>query len=228
MLRGRRASWCRSGWRRCAQGVELLRFLLVDDADFARRRGGRGQATRRGRPGRARRRGPRARGVGRVGARADRGRAAGRAGRRSRPQAAQCVRPGAGRRHRQRRSRRRCSSRWNCSAGNARWPGCTALLTCSHEHPGHPGRPRRGPGFLTTGAVYTEDLVDDRLAGALHVTFVRSPIAHATIASIDTSAAEAAPGVVAVLTAADLAELPAADPPFPMFPAADGPAAARR
>src|SRR5262249_30449791 len=44
---------------------------------------------------------------------------------------------------------------------------------------------------------------DERLAGALHLTLVRSPIAHATITSIDTSAAEQAPGVVAVLTAAD-------------------------
>src|SRR3954452_10206766 len=76
------------------------------------------------------------------------------------------------------------------------------------------------PGFLTTGAVYTEDVVDERLAGALHVTFVCSPIAHARISSIETSAAEAAPGVVAVLTAADRAELPAPKPPFPMFPEA--------
>ena len=35
--------------------------------------------------------------------------------------------------------------------------------------------------------------------------FVRSPHAHATIRSIDTSAAKAAPGVLAVLTAADVA-----------------------
>ena len=37
------------------------------------------------------------------------------------------------------------------------------------------------PLFLTSGAVYTDDLVDERLAGALHVTFVRSPVAHARI-----------------------------------------------
>jgi carbon-monoxide dehydrogenase large subunit len=76
------------------------------------------------------------------------------------------------------------------------------------------------PGFLTTGAVYTEDVVDDRLTGALHVTFVRSPIAHARISSIDISEAVGAPGVVAVYTAADLAHLPAPKPPFPMFPEA--------
>ena len=37
------------------------------------------------------------------------------------------------------------------------------------------------PRFLTTGGEYTEDLVDDRLAGAVHVFFVRSPVAHARI-----------------------------------------------
>jgi len=40
-----------------------------------------------------------------------------------------------------------------------------------------------------TGAVYTDDVVDERLAGAGHVFFVRSPIAHARIANVDTSAA---------------------------------------
>ena len=51
------------------------------------------------------------------------------------------------------------------------------------------------PEFLTTGAVYTEDLVDERLAGAVRVTFVRAPIAHAHILSIDTSAAAAGRGL---------------------------------
>ena len=61
------------------------------------------------------------------------------------------------------------------------------------------------PRFLTTGGVYTEDVVDDRLAGAYHLFFVRSPIAHAKITAIDASAALEAPGVVAVFTGADLA-----------------------
>ncbi len=60
------------------------------------------------------------------------------------------------------------------------------------------------PVFLTRGATYTDDLTDERLTGALHLTLVRSPIAHATITSIDTSEALAAPGVVAVVTGADL------------------------
>ncbi|MEZ5100849.1 MAG: hypothetical protein R3C15_13830 [Thermoleophilia bacterium] len=40
--------------------------------------------------------------------------------------------------------------------------------------------------------------------GLLHLVVVRSPFAHARIRSIDTAAATAAPGVVAVLTGADL------------------------
>jgi carbon-monoxide dehydrogenase large subunit len=64
------------------------------------------------------------------------------------------------------------------------------------------------PLFLTSGATYTEDLVDDRLAGAVHAVFVRSPLAHAEVGAVDTSAALAEPGVIAVLTNADLA-LPA-------------------
>jgi carbon-monoxide dehydrogenase large subunit len=61
------------------------------------------------------------------------------------------------------------------------------------------------PGFLSTGAVYTEDVQDERLAGACYVHFVRSTVAHAKINGIDTSAAKDAEGVVAVYTAADLA-----------------------
>jgi len=61
------------------------------------------------------------------------------------------------------------------------------------------------PGFLSTGAVYTEDVQDERLAGACYVHFVRSTVAHAKIEGIDTSAAKDADGVVAVYTAADLA-----------------------
>ena len=75
------------------------------------------------------------------------------------------------------------------------------------------------PQFLTTGAVYTEDLVDERLTGALHATFVRSPIAAAKILSIDASAALEAPGVVAVITGDDINDVPVAAPPMPMFPA---------
>src|SRR3954451_4529392 len=72
------------------------------------------------------------------------------------------------------------------------------------------------PLFLTRGAVYTDDLTDERLTGALHATFVRSQVAHGMLVSVDTSAALAAPGVVAVVTAAavDLNPLP---PPLPFI-----------
>ena len=50
--------------------------------------------------------------------------------------------------------------------------------------------------------------VDDiKLDGMLFGDFVRSPYAHAKITNIDTSAAIEVPGVLAVLTAADLAPL---------------------
>jgi len=67
------------------------------------------------------------------------------------------------------------------------------------------------PLLLTTGATYTEDLVDERLTCALYATFVRSPMAHARVLSVDATEALASPGAVAVLTAADLG-LAALDP----------------
>jgi aerobic carbon-monoxide dehydrogenase large subunit len=68
------------------------------------------------------------------------------------------------------------------------------------------------PRFLTSGGVYTEDVVDERLEGACHVFFVRSPLAHARILGVDVSAALRAPGVVAAFTGADLAGLPVIKP----------------
>ena len=68
------------------------------------------------------------------------------------------------------------------------------------------------PRLLTVGGIYVDDLREPELAQAARVTFVRSPIAHALITGIDVSAAREAPGVVAVLTAADLDDLP---PPPP-------------
>src|SRR4051794_39920573 len=68
---------------------------------------------------------------------------------------------------------------------------------------------------LTTGATtYVGNLTLD---GLLHAAFVRSPLAHATITGIDTAQAAAAPGVVAVFTAADL-DLPAHHGLMPVNP----------
>ena len=70
---------------------------------------------------------------------------------------------------------------------------------------------------MTTGGVYTGDLRDvDALAGAAHAVFVRSSVAHGTIASIDTSEAEAMPGVLGVFTAANLGLAPDPSPWNPL------------
>lgn len=60
------------------------------------------------------------------------------------------------------------------------------------------------PVFLSTGATYTDDVVDERLTGALYLTLVRSPLAHGRITAIDVAAAKQAPGVVDVVVASDL------------------------
>jgi carbon-monoxide dehydrogenase large subunit len=65
------------------------------------------------------------------------------------------------------------------------------------------------PRLLTSGGVYVDDLREPELAGAVRATFVRSTVAHALITGIDASAALEAPGVVAVLTVADMTDLPA-------------------
>ncbi len=75
---------------------------------------------------------------------------------------------------------------------------------------------KEDPKFLTTGGTYVDDIDDPRLAGAARVTFVRSTMAHARITSIDVDEAKAAPGVIAVLTAADLGLAPL-PPSIPMF-----------
>jgi carbon-monoxide dehydrogenase large subunit len=59
------------------------------------------------------------------------------------------------------------------------------------------------PRLIRGLAHYVDDIA---LPGTLHVAFVRSIYAHAKINSIDTSAALAAPGVVAVYTGRDVTE----------------------
>ncbi len=74
------------------------------------------------------------------------------------------------------------------------------------------------PKFLTTGGVYLSDLDEPLLSGAVYATYVRSMVAHGTIVSIDTDEAKAMPGVVAVLTGADLGlEMGPCSPFTPQF-----------
>ena len=56
--------------------------------------------------------------------------------------------------------------------------------------------------FITGSGRYTDDI---NRPGQVYAVVVRSPLAHARIAGIDATAALAAPGVVAVLTGADMA-----------------------
>ncbi|PYN32549.1 MAG: xanthine dehydrogenase [Candidatus Rokuibacteriota bacterium] len=60
---------------------------------------------------------------------------------------------------------------------------------------------REDPRFLRGEGRFIDDVT---LPGLLHAAFLRSPHAHARIARVDTTAAAAAPGVVRVLTFADL------------------------
>src|SRR5580658_10847594 len=57
------------------------------------------------------------------------------------------------------------------------------------------------PRILTGAGRYVDDI---KLPGMLHAAFLRSPLAHGRVLSVDASAARALPGVVAVLTGADL------------------------
>ena len=63
---------------------------------------------------------------------------------------------------------------------------------------------KEDPKFLTVGGTYVDDMDEPMLAGAAHVTYVRSQMAHGKILSIDTSEAASMPGVIAIYTAADL------------------------
>src|SRR6202000_1412877 len=58
--------------------------------------------------------------------------------------------------------------------------------------------------LLQGRGLYVSDMELPRMA---HVVFVRSPYAHAKIVSIDTQAAKKKPGVIAVVTGAELAEV---------------------
>ena len=63
---------------------------------------------------------------------------------------------------------------------------------------------REDPALLTGEARFTSDIV---VPGALHLALVRSPYARARLLSVETSPAAALPGVRAVYSGADLADL---------------------
>jgi aerobic carbon-monoxide dehydrogenase large subunit len=89
-------------------------------------------------------------------------------------------------------------------------------------------RLRKEDARLITGRTrWTDNL---SMNGMLHMAILRSPVAHATITNIDTTAAKKMPGVVAVYTGADLADeqgsLPCAWPITPDMKAPPAPSVA--
>ena len=73
------------------------------------------------------------------------------------------------------------------------------------------------PGLLTGATPFVSDIDDPLLEGALHVTYVRSAMAHARILDVDVSDAMTQPGVVGIFTASDLGLVPQPSPYSPMF-----------
>jgi carbon-monoxide dehydrogenase large subunit len=65
-------------------------------------------------------------------------------------------------------------------------------------------RPRKEDQHLLTGRTTWVDNMS--LPGMVHLAILRSPMAHATITSIDTAEAKSRPGVIAVFTGQDFAE----------------------
>ncbi len=80
-------------------------------------------------------------------------------------------------------------------------PATTA--TAPEKEVGKARRRKEDARLITGRTTWTDNMV---LPGMLHMSVVRSPVAHATISAIDVSAAREAPGVVAVFTGRDLAD----------------------
>src|SRR4249920_1827869 len=66
---------------------------------------------------------------------------------------------------------------------------------------GAPVKRVEDPRFITGKGRYLDDIV---MPGMAHLAILRSPYAHANVRSIDTSAARQAPGVITVITGADI------------------------
>ncbi|HKE80444.1 MAG TPA: molybdopterin cofactor-binding domain-containing protein, partial [Solirubrobacteraceae bacterium] len=76
-----------------------------------------------------------------------------------------------------------------------------APATSGNGHVGRAMRRKEDPRLITGRGSYVDDI---NLVGQLWASWVRSPEAHAKIVSIDTSAAKARDGIVAVFTHEDL------------------------
>ena len=76
-----------------------------------------------------------------------------------------------------------------------------AALSLTKFGIGQPVRRSEDPKLVRGEGRYTDDI---GLPGQAHAVMVRSNVAHGLIRGIDTAAAKAMPGVLAILTAADL------------------------
>src|SRR5687768_10676233 len=75
--------------------------------------------------------------------------------------------------------------------------------TAPQKEIGRARRRKEDARLITGRTTWTDNMV---LPGMLHLAVVRSPVSHAKITAIDVSAAQQAPGVVAVYTGRDLAD----------------------
>jgi aerobic carbon-monoxide dehydrogenase large subunit len=80
----------------------------------------------------------------------------------------------------------------------------TATASNGSRHVGQPIRRKEDPRLITGRGRYMDDI---SLPGTLWAALVRSPEAHATIVLIDASAARERPGISAVFTGEDMADL---------------------
>jgi carbon-monoxide dehydrogenase large subunit len=84
---------------------------------------------------------------------------------------------------------------------------------------GTPLKRKEDPRFITGTGSYLDDV---KLSNVAHAAILRSPYAHARIRGIDTSAAAALPGVIAIITGQDLKDLPALPCAWPAGGASGG------
>ena len=95
-----------------------------------------------------------------------------------------------------------------------------APMTAAKFGSGHTVRRIEDPTLITGRGQYADDIT---LPGQTHLVFLRSPYAHAHITHVDTSAAQAMDGVLAVYTGAQLAAAGVKPMPAPTpFPRPDG------
>ena len=89
------------------------------------------------------------------------------------------------------------------AAPAARIEGGSSMTTATRPigASGHSVQRKEDPRFIRGKGTYVDDVT---LPGMLYLDIVRSPYAHARITNIDTSAALAMPGVLAVITGKDL------------------------